>query len=128
MDMYEVCMNDCAVQLAKIIARKFKHDTIVLVSASSVEEWYDVAMFGDFSHFGTIVDTEPLELDGKPVKIKYLDCDGHLIKNPEDKREELVSKLYSSLKNGAVVSNGTQKLNAEDVPEFMLGCVLNGYA
>lgn len=113
--------------IVNIIARKLKHDAVLLRSESAKEDC-DYAMFADHTvvNSNTIIDTELLELDGKHVKVKYLDNDGHL-RQIDSMYDELVSRLYRALKNGAVVSDGKLKLSAEEVPEFMIGCVLNGY-
>ena len=119
----ESAMDILSIQLSNIIARKLKHDSILLLAESAKEDC-SYAMFVDYNivNFNTITDTKLLELDGKYVKVKYLDNDGHL-RSGDSMYDELVSRLYRALKNCAAVSNGKQKLVAADVPEFMINCV-----
>lgn len=95
-----------SIQLCNIIARKLKHNSILLLAESAKEDC-SYAMFADYNivNFNTITDTELLELDGKHVKVKYLDNDRHL-RCGDSMYDELVSRLYRALKNGAVVSDG----------------------
>ena len=107
-----------------MIARKLGHDWLLLrfESQPSEERWCSV-VFGQYKNY----DTELLEVDGRLVLIKSVDAENNLRSN-EDMYAELTRLLYKTLENGGKLSDGKNEVDASTVPEFMIECVLNGYA
>lgn len=109
-------------RLLSVIARKLGHDYLLLIfeSRQSEERWCS-AVFGQYENY----DTEPLEVDGRPVLLKGVDAEYHLRSN-EDMYHELVELLYKTLESGGKLSDGKSEVDASDVPEFMVECALRG--
>lgn len=109
-------------RLLGIVARKLGHDLLLLIfeSQPSEERWCS-AVFGQYENY----DTEPLEADGRRVSLKSIDAKGCLRSN-ESMHHELVELMYKTLENGGQLSDGKSEVDASDVPEFMIGCALNG--
>lgn len=91
-------------------------------SQPSEERWCSV-VFGQYKNY----DVEPLEVDGRLVLIKSVDAEDHLRSN-DDMYAELAKLLYKILESGGKLSDGKNDVDASAVPEFMIECVLNGYA
>ncbi len=107
-----------------MIARKLGHDWLLLRSGSEpCEKKCCDAVFGHYKNY----DTELLEIDGKGISIKYVDAKDHL-RSDDDMYAELSRLLYKILEKGGKLSDGKNEVDASTVPEFMIECVLNGYA
>lgn len=121
-------MNDLnsSVELLDIVASKFGYDNILLQSSigtSYAKPKCCCAMFGWLGSFGTI----PVRANGKLVQIAHVDDNYNIISN-SCIYAELVKTLYRTLERNGIISDGKQTVDADDVPDFMIGCVLNGYA
>ena len=108
--------------LLSIIARKFGHDTILLRSESELSKVKCCnAVFANHKNYDTVL----VKADRKSISIKYVDSEDHFRDN-DSIYDELVRFLYNVLENGGFVSDGRFKISADEVPEFMINCVMNG--
>ena len=113
-------------RLLDMIAGKLGHDWLMLrFGTEPLEKKYVSAVFRQYENY----DTEPLEVDGKPVLIKYYaDAEDLHARSNADMYSELCKRLYAILESGGKLSDGKSEVDASAVPEFMLGCVLRGLA
>lgn len=115
--------SDAYTRSLSMIARKLGHDWLLLMSDSfrGEKKWFR-AILGHYDNDGI----ELLETNGSQVWLKNVDAEGG-IKSVEDMYAELARLLYKTLKSGGKLSDGRFKLSADEVPEFMIECVLNGF-
>lgn len=121
-------MNDLAssVELLDIVASKFGYDNILLLSGCRVRNAKPKSCYAVFGHLG-VFGTISVRANGKTVWITSIDDNCNAISNSRI-YAELVKTLYKTLERNGIISDGAQTVDADDVPEFMIGCVLNGYA
>lgn len=114
------------VELLDVVASKFGYDNILLLSGSGVRNAKPKSCYAVFGHLG-VFGTIPVRANGKVVWIVSIDDNYNAISN-SDIYAELVRTLYRTLERNGIISDGARTVDADDVPEFMIGCVLNGYA
>ena len=112
-------------RLLDIIARKLGHDYLMLMHSyeQRKENCCDV-VFGHYDKF----DSPLLSANGKRLSIKFIDAEGLHVRPNVDMYCELCKRLYVILESGGKLSDGKNEVGASAVPEFMIECVLNGYA
>lgn len=110
-------------KLLEMVASKLGYANIRLQSGFGTDmPNYCVAKFGFYGSFRTTY----VRADGQLVWIaRYSKWDGRC---DACMCAELVKTLYKTLERNGIISDGKQALAADDVPEFMIGCVLNGIA
>lgn len=109
--------------LLSMIAEKLGHDMILL--RSGLEPCKVKCCNAVFAHYRNY-DTVLVKANRKSISLKYVDSKGHLRDNVS-MYAELARLLYKTLKSGGKLSDGRFKLSADEVPEFMIECVLNGF-
>lgn len=114
-----------SVELLDIVASKFGYDNILLqsgVGTPYAKPKCCFAAFGWLGSFGWI----PVRANGKVVQIAHVDDDYNIMSN-SCIYAELVKTLYRTLERNGIISDNKNAIDANDVPDFMIGCVLNGY-
>ena len=106
-----------------VLADELGHDDVLVVSMSfarpnrdlvlpKMTKWYAL---GDRDQFGyaPIVAEDEHALGSRKKQVSYTD---------------IAKDIYKHLKNGETLSVAGRKFRADDVPRFMIECVLNGIA
>lgn len=107
-----------ACELLDMLAEKFGYDYVMLDEKKSSDELVCVLM-----SFECRDNCAAKTFDGKPVVLRKCDALSH-----GAMYERLLRKLHKILDNGDAVYAEDKKIDASMVPEFMIECVLNGYA
>lgn len=119
---------DISSRLLDMVASKFGYDYILLRSGLGVRNAKPKSCYAAFGQHGSYR-TSYVRANGKAVWIVSIDDNCNAISN-SCIYAELVKTLYKTLERNGIISDGAHEhvIDADDVPEFMIECVLNGYA
>ena len=122
--LWRILGDDELLGIAKLLdklASSISYDYVMLWYE---DDWCDSCscIFGNWAEGGT----EAKTADGKSICI---DAHGDISRIPASRLyKKLARKLHKILENGDALHVAGKKIYASMVPEFMMGCVLNGVA